>query len=176
ANTAFQSWQTTLNALSQKANLALGYDQLGVSLKQLKQENDQFNASPAQRGIKSAAQMKIDTKKYSSFGDVMGAYMSDPTFIAALGGPAAASESIYNSFKQNHPGYNFTPQEIAQLGIYGGKTIQAGAGVGAQVNMGLVPILHAVGAQNFSTPGNPVHTKTNPVLPKFDLSGLFKNL
>jgi hypothetical protein len=139
ANTAYQTWQTTLNALSQKAQLAQSADQFSQQMdlenKKFQEGVTEFQKGPGQLGIKASGQLPADAQKYSSFNDLLNSYMTNPTYTAAQGSDANAAQSVLAAFMKAHPNYKLTPTEIANFTNYGGKTTEAGAKVGAQFGL-----------------------------------------
>jgi hypothetical protein len=116
ANTAYNTWQTTLNSLNAKAQLAM-------SASNLAEQTREYNNSPVQLGMQTSKIASADARTYSSFQDLFAKYKNDPT-LSAVG---VSPQTLYAEWKAAHPNSSVDPALLQQIGISSGNPLQGAA-------------------------------------------------
>ena len=121
ANLAYNNWQTQVQQLDQKAQLA-------ETAAQLAEQTREFNQNPAQIGIKLFPQVQAAAKSYSSFQDLVKAFGSNPALTAINVTP----QILYSLWHSAHPNSAVDSQYLQSIGVNSGNILQ---GASAALNM-----------------------------------------
>ncbi len=120
ASLAQKNYEDILNKLSTKANLALGYNQLGMSFAQLQEQQREFNKSATQQALNLPTQIQTEAKTNTNFDAFASKWLNNPAYTAGGGN----AQTLYDLWQQQHPSSQPSDEALVKYGLKTGKPLQ----------------------------------------------------